>query len=169
MESNGWLYAFVSQHVINMAKLQGESAEGLLEASKQWKSQLPKLCMDYSPDDIYDYDKTGFFFLAIPSRRFGQQGDPASRTMVVKECFTVLTCSVGSRKEKLWLIGKAKCHKASWNMGLTYSNISFIGTTLRPGWLLQFPWNISTGWMIWCSCRYGKSCCSSTITPITHW
>ena len=41
MASHGWLDAFVPQHKIKMANLNGQSAEPSVEATEQWKSQLP--------------------------------------------------------------------------------------------------------------------------------
>ena len=50
--------------------LHGKIAQLLLEATEQLKSQLPSIFAEHSLKDIYNHDKTGIFFWAIPLRSF---------------------------------------------------------------------------------------------------
>ena len=114
---------------IKMTSLHRESAEVSQETTKQWKSQLPNICLGYSLADIYNHDETGIFFQAIPSRCFVWQDEPVARTKVLKECVTVLlTCSGMGRKEKLWLVGRAKLPHRFLKICI---QCAFIGTILR--------------------------------------
>ena len=106
---NGWLDTYVSQYKIKMASQHGESAVVLLEATEQWKTQLSKLCEGYLPMEIWNWNETSISFWVIPSRSFVWQGEDAAGTSVLKECLTfLLTLSMTGRKEKIWLMGKAK-------------------------------------------------------------
>ena len=64
--SNGWLQRFSARHQIKFANLHGESAEVSDEAVDQWKEKLPEICAGYHPQDIFNFNKTGVFFRALP-------------------------------------------------------------------------------------------------------
>ena len=67
--SNGWLSRFKTRKGIGFRNIKGEAKAVKPEAIDAWKNTLlPKLLKEYSPDDIYNADKTGLFYKLQPSK-----------------------------------------------------------------------------------------------------
>ena len=51
----------------------GESGDiqGEMVDSYSWKERLPELVQKYPPEDIWNVDKTGCFWKALPDKGFG--------------------------------------------------------------------------------------------------
>ena len=60
--SNGWLEKLKLRHGIEFKHLCGESAEVNNEIACSFKRKLPKLCEEYSSNDIFNYDETDLYY-----------------------------------------------------------------------------------------------------------
>ena len=65
--SNRWLDIFKSRHDLSFRFICGESETVNEETAVTWMEEvLPNLLKDYSPDDIYNADEFGLFFVRAP-------------------------------------------------------------------------------------------------------
>ncbi|RWR99099.1 tigger transposable element-derived protein 6-like protein [Dinothrombium tinctorium] len=101
--SNGWLEKFRRRNNIVYNCLSGESADVCMKTVQEWKERVKDLCKGYSNDQIYNCDKTGLFWRAIPSKSLQLKGDRCSKGKSAKQRITVLLCTnlSGSEKKKL--------------------------------------------------------------------
>ena len=65
----------------------------LLTAIPNWTKRLPVICKGYAPRDIFNADKTGFFYPTLPQRSLAQRGANAKNGKLAKERITVLLAS----------------------------------------------------------------------------
>ena len=79
------------------------------EVVEQWRNKLPVICEGYPMEDIYIYFKTGILFQVGPwgdfCARWSHNQDHGTYEML--QTPTDLQCP--GQKEKLWLVGIAKC------------------------------------------------------------
>ena len=105
---NGWLQRFMTRHQIKFSNLHGESVEVCPEAVEQCKERLPDICAGYHPRGIFNCDKTGIFFRALPASLI-PNGAKQSGVNISKDRFSVLVCANAlGEKCKLWVIGRSK-------------------------------------------------------------
>ena len=60
--SNGWLGRFKERHNIKQLVISGESGDVNEETVTAWRERLVTLVRGYSPEDIWNEDKTSCFF-----------------------------------------------------------------------------------------------------------
>ena len=60
--SSGWLQGFKKHHGIKVQVVHGESASVNAEIVEDGRRKLREVLREYSPDRIYNMDKTGLFF-----------------------------------------------------------------------------------------------------------
>ena len=61
--SNGWLQKWQERHQIKSVTLSGESACVSNETVDEWSKRLKSICEGYTPENIFNADETGLFFL----------------------------------------------------------------------------------------------------------
>lgn len=67
--SSEWLTPFRDWHGIAWKTICGESKHANHEAARTWRDKkLRDIISGYSPDDIYNADKTGMFYQVLPSK-----------------------------------------------------------------------------------------------------
>ena len=66
--SNDWLNRFKTRHSISQAVICGESGCVDEEVVQSWKSPLSDITASYAPCDIYNMNKSGIFFRALPDK-----------------------------------------------------------------------------------------------------
>ena len=136
--SNRWLRSFCERHQIKFANLHGESAEVCAEAVDQWMQELPAMIASYDLCDIYNCNEKSIFFKALPKKTLLGPGEKPEGIKTSKEQFFLLVCaSAAGQKEKLLVIGKAKCPHSfpKFNSNLEQH---IIHTHNKCGWMI-FP------------------------------
>lgn len=104
--SNGWLESFKNRHQIVWSSVSREANGVDMSIVQSWHSRITDLTKGFQPCDIYNADKTGFFFRAIPTKTFKQKGEKYVRSKQSKERITVLVCgNMAGELEKLMVIG----------------------------------------------------------------
>ena len=145
--SNGWLARFKLRHQITGAKVCGESAIVSERTVDDWKTRLPEIPKGYEPHDIFNFDKSGFFYRALPDNpppRF--KGTDCKGGKVARKRLTVgFCCNMAGDFEKLFVIGKSansRCFKSidqkSLPVSYVSSNRAWMTTTLFTSWLTKF-------------------------------
>ncbi|KAK3090197.1 hypothetical protein FSP39_009953 [Pinctada imbricata] len=113
--SNGWLESFRSRYSIGHFKVCGESADVDMKLLENYKSNLPSIVAEYSPENVFNADETGLFFRALPDKTLASKGEECKGGKLAKERLTVLLCcSAKGEKLKPFVIGKAlnpRCFK----------------------------------------------------------
>ncbi len=71
--SNGWLTKWKNRYNIKKVRICGESGDVRGETVQSWKERLPEILRGYSKD-IWNIDKAGVFWRALPETGFGQKG-----------------------------------------------------------------------------------------------
>ncbi|KAL4141921.1 hypothetical protein QTP88_004468 [Uroleucon formosanum] len=75
---------------------------------RQYFMESSELIKDYNSDCIYNCDKTGLFFRAIPSKTLKLKGEQCKDGKLSKERITVLLCgNMAGELEKPLVMGKA--------------------------------------------------------------
>ena len=91
--SNGWLARFSTRHQIKFTDLCGKSAEVSQDAVEQWKAKFPEICAGYSPCDIFNCNKTGVLFQALPQKSLIPEGGSNFGVKISKDRFSVVVCA----------------------------------------------------------------------------
>jgi hypothetical protein len=98
--SNGWLESFRTRHNIAAKNLCGERADMDGSVAEDFKATVPGLIEQSDDNDIFNLDKTGLFWKAIPTRGLVTKGEEAKGGNLAKERITVmLTVSKKGDKE----------------------------------------------------------------------
>ena len=66
--SNGWLESFRKRYQIEFRDLQGESASADSVSAAEFLNRLDDICQGYVQEDIFNADKTGLYYKAIPKK-----------------------------------------------------------------------------------------------------
>ncbi|XP_061188771.1 tigger transposable element-derived protein 4-like [Saccostrea echinata] len=109
--SKGWLSRFKARENIGFKKLHGEKKDADTDAANRWITEvLPEMIRDYKAEDIYNADKTGIYYRAIPDSTHTFKNEIASGSKKCKDRVTALVCAnmSGDDKRKLLIIGKSK-------------------------------------------------------------
>jgi hypothetical protein len=85
----------------------GESKDEDESVVSEYKPKLLELISPYEPKNIYNADKTGLFFLALPTKSLAVKGENCTGGKMSKERLTVLLCgNMVGEMEKPLMIGK---------------------------------------------------------------
>ena len=110
---------------------------------------MPELLQHYPPRDMYNADKKGFYFRAVPDGTLSFSTDRLSGRKKAKERVTVLVCANmdGSDKRPLLVIGKSKMPRCFRNIArlLTFymsSTNVCMTSMLFSKWLLDLNHNM---------------------------
>uniref|UniRef100_H2ZVN5 HTH CENPB-type domain-containing protein n=1 Tax=Latimeria chalumnae TaxID=7897 RepID=H2ZVN5_LATCH len=104
-----WLSCCKVRNQILCKKAHGESADAYIAAAENWiTNQFLDIVMGYEPDCIYNCDKSGIFYCAIPDRILAFKDKKLSSSKKSKERLTILFCcnTTGKHKLPLLIIGK---------------------------------------------------------------
>ncbi|KAM7300551.1 tigger transposable element-derived protein 6-like [Ixodes scapularis] len=106
--SRGWLSRFKRRHGISSHRIHGESGSVDTAAVASARKQLAEFLAQYSPDDIYNFDETGFFYKLGPSSTLASE--PVAGNKRSKERITVgfLCNASGTHKWKPIVVAKAE-------------------------------------------------------------
>ena len=68
--SNGWLNSFKKHHNIKQMAISGECTDFLEETVAGWQERLKFIMNGYQPQDVWNTDETGCFFIEhFPTKR----------------------------------------------------------------------------------------------------
>ena len=105
--SNGWLDRWRTRYSVNAFKVSGESASVNQETVDDYRTRLPDITKDYSPNDIFNCDETGLFYRALPDKTLAVKDQSCKGGKNAKERLTVMfACSSTGEKLKPLVIGK---------------------------------------------------------------
>ena len=143
MASNGWLESFKARHNIRCAALSGEAADVDPTVVDDWEKRLETILEGYELEDIYNADKTGVFFRALPTKSLVVRGEQCSAGKKSKDRLTLLlACSATGHKLKPLDIGKSKkprCFKekniGALNIIYRHNNKAWMTSQLFCEWL----------------------------------
>lgn len=107
--SKGWLTRFLNRHDIILRAISGEGAEANAAQIEQWMINLPQMCSSYKPENIYNIDETGLFFMQVPRRSYVESKDSCIGGKSAKKRLTVcLFTNMLGEKENPIIIGHSK-------------------------------------------------------------
>ncbi|XP_003744474.1 tigger transposable element-derived protein 6-like [Galendromus occidentalis] len=99
--SNKWLEGFKQRHRLSSKRTCGEAAKVNQEDVNQWLENNEGILNDYSCEDIFNADETGFFYKMMPNRTVHFKGEACHGGEQAKDRFTVLLCANFAGTEKL--------------------------------------------------------------------
>ena len=92
---------------IKELRISGESGDVEGPTVDSWSEQLPELVTVYAQNDIWNMDKTGLFWKALPDRGFGVKGKQCMGGKKSKQRFTVaFFVTASGKKENQLLFGR---------------------------------------------------------------
>ena len=109
--TDGWLSRWKKRHTIKYRRAHGEKGSADTVEAEKWMSIVfPQLLREYKPDDIYNADDTGLYYLATPDGSLGYAYQQLSGSNKDMDRVTNLCCAnmSGNDKVKLLVIGKSK-------------------------------------------------------------
>jgi predicted DNA-binding protein YlxM (UPF0122 family) len=105
--SQGWLHRFKARHGIMFRPLHECNGEPASNSRDDWLSGgLPRLLMDYSPQNIFSAGEMGFYWKALPDSVGKIIAGDGIENM---ERFTILICTNMTGEEKLPLLVIGSC------------------------------------------------------------
>jgi hypothetical protein len=134
--SNGWLEKFRLRNNIHSCVLSGESADVDTAAVSSFKSRVPFIIADYSPENIFNADETALFFRALPKRSLVQRGDNTHGGKLSKERLSVLlAASMAGEKLKPLVIGHAAYPRAFKINNINVKNLPVDWKSNKKAWM----------------------------------
>jgi DDE superfamily endonuclease/Tc5 transposase DNA-binding domain len=143
--SDGWFEKFKRRHGISRLTMSGESADASEEDANLFKETvLPNLLKNYSADNIFNADETGFFYRCLPNETYGFKNEQCHGGKKSKERLTVMVCAnmSGTEKCELLVIGKSRsprCFKNVRSLPVQYeaNKNAWMTSVLFEKWLLK--------------------------------
>ena len=123
-----WLARWKARNQIAYKRQHGEKKDADHVSADHWTTNvLPKLLHTYDPDDIYNADKTGIYYRALPDGTLTEKPTEISSSKKLKNRITALvSCNMtGTDKCRLQIIGKSKdphCFRGVKNLPVIYKN-----------------------------------------------
>ena len=114
-----WIDRWKKRHGVSRIIKAGESGGVDAEIVREWKDgKLQSILSTYQPNDIYNADETGLFWLLLPENSLGFTGGSHHGAKQPKSRITVLVGAnmTGTDKLPLLVIGKSKNPRAFRNM-----------------------------------------------------
>ena len=79
---------------------------------QSWKSRLPDITAGYATCDIYNVDKSGIFFRALPDKTLREKGTVCKGGKRSKELITAMFCvNMDGEFEKTFMLSDQKIRK----------------------------------------------------------
>ena len=105
--SQGWLYRFKARHGIMFRPLNECNGESASNGTEDWLSgSLPRLLVEYSPQNIFSAGEVGFYWKALPESVSKIASGDGIQGM---DRFTILICTNMTGEEKLPLLVIGSC------------------------------------------------------------
>ena len=73
--SNGWLESFKLAQNIGTKKVTGKGGDVNQVTVESWKERLKEILKGWSPEDVWNMDKTGCFWWGLPETSLNHKGD----------------------------------------------------------------------------------------------
>ncbi|GBC35167.1 tigger transposable element-derived protein 6-like [Rhizophagus irregularis DAOM 181602=DAOM 197198] len=115
--SDGWVAGFKKRHNLESYVKHGEAASAPSEEDlNEMRKDLQNILKEYSPDDIFNIDKTGLYWKMEPNRTLST--GPVVGKKLSKERVTIALCcnASGTEKVKPVFIGKSQNPRALKNV-----------------------------------------------------
>ena len=142
--STGWLERFKERNGITFKKVCGEakSVDTASTDMTEWEQRLRRLLDQYIPNDIYNADDTGVFYILLPDKTLEYKKVDCHGGKKSKERLTALVCAnmSGNDKLPLLIIGKSanpRCFKNKKTLPTPY-------TSNKKAWMTS---EIFTDWL----------------------
>ncbi len=143
--NTGWLQRFNKRHGYVYRSICGEARSVNQEHVQQWKDgPLAHILSTYSPDDIFNADETGLFYIMEPSSSFMLKGETCTGGKRSKERVTVLPCANMSGTEKLPLLVIGKFAKPRCFTGM---NMACLPTQYKAQKRAWMDGELFTAWL----------------------
>ena len=88
--SNGWLQQWKTRHNVKQSSAAGGHGEVNAETLESWAERLPELVKGYELKDIWNADKTGLLWRALPDKSLSEKKGRCKGGKYVKQRITVL-------------------------------------------------------------------------------
>ena len=140
--TTGWQERWKTRNTVHFKKLHGEKQDADDFGTERWVTEvLPKILADYSPRNIFNADKTGLYWRAIPDGTLSFKGIEAAGSKVAKNKMTLLmACNMdGSEKLDPLVIGKSKnphCFKNVKKLPVSYQSN-------KNAWMTAEIWTVA--------------------------
>ncbi|CAB5190067.1 unnamed protein product [Rhizophagus irregularis] len=150
--SDGWVAGFKKRHNLESYVKHGEAASAPSEEDlNEMRKDLQNILKEYSPDDIFNIDKTGLYWKMEPNRTLST--GPVVGKKLSKERVTIALCCNASGTEKaqyrkLFLQNRIKAFDNSQENGQPIPEIT-IKKAIKyaaKAWELVQPVTITNGW-----------------------
>ena len=142
--STGWLERFKERNGITFKQVCGEakSADTASTDMTEWEQRLRRLLDQYTPNDIYNADKTGVFYRLLPNKTLEYKKVDCHGGKKSKERLMAVVCTnmSGNDKLPLLIIGKSanpRCFKNKKTLPMPY-------TSNKKAWMTS---EIFTNWL----------------------
>ncbi|XP_033212335.1 tigger transposable element-derived protein 6-like [Belonocnema kinseyi] len=134
--SNGWLEFFQRRRNINFLILCGESAAADLELAADWKSKLPNLLKEYTPEDQFNADEFALLYRKLSRKSLVIKGEKCAGGKLAKQRLTVLACcSSTGEKLKSLVIGNAERPCVFKANGVDPKNLPVTWRSNKKAWM----------------------------------
>lgn len=153
--SEGWLGKFKERHDIKRRKKTGESGDADLgEDSLEQMRKIRERVKEYSPEDIYNMDETGFHWKKLPDRGLTTLSGGGKKVDKTRITANLCCNSNGTDKLPIWFIGEAakpRCFAAA-----KIKNLESLGSFWRHNATAWMENGIMKEWLRWFDNRAGR-------------
>ncbi|XP_045461753.1 tigger transposable element-derived protein 4-like [Harmonia axyridis] len=148
--SASWISRFKVRHNIVSGKIVGESSSFDQSSTYNWLTTVwPNLRRQFSNEEIFNADETGFFYKLLPDRTLKFKGENCCGGKLSKERLTVMVAAnlSGTVKKKLFVIGrsqKPRCFSSVKSLPVDYANNrkAWMTSELFERWLRDWDRNL---------------------------
>ena len=146
--SSSWVTRWRERNLIVFKRKHGEKQDHNSEATENWiVSVWPKIHERYSASEIYNCDKTGLYFRALPEGTLCFKNDKLSGSKKSKECLIVLLTANMDSSGKLQpfvtvKLANPRCFRGIKKLPVIYKSNknSWMTATLFQEWLEWLEW-----------------------------
>lgn len=107
--SNGWYSRFAKHYGLSSGKISGEAGSAPVEVAQEGREDLQKILEEYDPDNVFNMDEAGLFYLMLPDRSImackSEKGTKRAKSRVTVVFIVNMT---GTMKLPVLVIGKSK-------------------------------------------------------------
>ena len=96
---------------IHKMKINGESGDVAGETVASWRERIPELLRGYSAENVWNLDKTGCIWRALPEHGFGKKGSLCKGGKKAKQ--RLIANAAGGKESAIiiWKSEKPRCFK----------------------------------------------------------
>ena len=98
--SDGWLDTWKSAYTIKECRIVGEARDVAEETITSWTEITQELTGGYSSENIWNMDKSGCFFKALPDKGIVEKGKKTKGSKKSKQRFTIAFLSMMPGKDR---------------------------------------------------------------------